>query len=43
MVVKYERPRQLRLDWPTFITETRFFEAVDQLPKGKNYSFLSDR
>jgi hypothetical protein len=33
----------IRLDWPTFITETRFFEAVNQLPKGKTYSFLSGR
>ncbi len=31
----------IRLDWPTFITETKFFKAVDQLPKGKSYSFLS--
>lgn len=31
----------IRLDWPTFITETTFFKVVDQLPKGKSYSFLS--
>lgn len=29
------------LDWPTFITETRFFEVVNRLPQGKTYSFLS--
>jgi Fic family protein len=34
---------KIRLDWPTVITETRFFEAVEQLPKGKTFSFLSDR
>lgn len=33
---------KIRLDWPTYITETRFFEAVNRLPKGKTYSFLSD-
>ncbi len=33
----------IRLDWPTFITETEFFKAVDSLPKGKTYSFLSER
>jgi cell filamentation protein, protein adenylyltransferase len=33
---------RIRLDWPTYITETKFFEAVDRLPKGKTYSFLSE-
>jgi Fic family protein len=33
---------KIRLDWPTQITETRFFEVVNQLPKGKTYSFLSE-
>jgi hypothetical protein len=32
----------IRLDWPTYITETKFFEVVNQLPKGKTYSFLSE-
>lgn len=31
----------IRLDWPTFITETKFFEVVNRLPQGKTYSFLS--
>lgn len=34
---------KIRLDWPTFITETRFFDSVNQLPKGKTYSILSER
>jgi len=34
---------RISLDWPTHITETKFFEAVYQLPKGKTYSFLSER
>ena len=34
---------RINLDWPTHITETKFFEAVDQLPKGKTSSFLSER
>jgi Fic family protein len=33
---------RIRLDWPTYITETRFFEAVNRLPQGKTYSFLSE-
>jgi Fic family protein len=33
---------QIRLDWPTHITETQFFEVVNRLPKGKTYSFLSE-
>jgi Fic family protein len=30
----------VRLEWPTEITETAFFERVRMLPKGKTYSFL---
>lgn len=33
---------KVRLDWPSVITETKFFEAVNQLPRAKTYSFLSD-
>jgi len=33
---------KVRLDWPSIITETKFFEAVNRLPTGKTYSFLSD-
>ena len=29
-----------RLEWPTEITETEFFERVRKLPKAKTYSFL---
>jgi hypothetical protein len=32
----------IRLDWPTVITETTFFEAANRLPKGKTFSFLSE-
>ena len=34
---------RISLDWPTHITETKFFETVNQLPRGKTYSFLSER
>lgn len=30
----------IRLEWPTEITETAFFEKVKQLPKAKIHSFL---
>jgi Fic family protein len=30
----------LNLDWPTQITESRFFEQVKNLPKAKTYPFL---
>jgi Fic family protein len=33
---------RIRLDWPTHITETSFFEAAKRLPRGKTYSFLSE-
>jgi len=33
---------KVRLDWPSIITETTFLEAVNRLPTGKTYSFLSD-
>ncbi len=33
---------KIQLDWPTYITETRFFEEINRLPKGKTYSFLSE-
>jgi cell filamentation protein, protein adenylyltransferase len=34
---------KINLEWPMFITETSFFEAVNRLPSGKTYSFLSER
>lgn len=30
----------VRLEWPTEVTETEFFERVRQLPKAKTHSFL---
>ena len=30
----------VRLEWPTEVTETQFFEQVKKLPKAKTYSFL---
>ena len=30
----------IRLEWPTEITETAFFEQLKSLPKGRTYSFL---
>lgn len=30
----------IRLEWPTEITETRFFEVIAKLPKARTYSFL---
>ena len=30
----------VRLEWPTEITETAFFEKLKQLPKAKIHSFL---
>ncbi|MEE9165166.1 MAG: Fic family protein, partial [Nitrospinota bacterium] len=30
----------VRLEWPTEITETKFFETIKQLPKSKSHSFL---
>ena len=43
--VKYEKLESgyrlaVRLEWPTEITETAFFESVKDLPKAKTYSFL---
>lgn len=31
---------KVRLEWPTEITETAFFEKIRQLPKAKSHSFL---
>jgi len=31
----------VRLEWPTEITETKFFETIKQLPKSKSHSFLA--
>ena len=31
---------RIRLEWPTEITETAFFERVSQFPKAKTYKFL---
>ncbi|MBI4082355.1 MAG: Fic family protein [Candidatus Lambdaproteobacteria bacterium] len=31
---------EVRLEWPTEITETEFFERLKKLPKGKTYPFL---
>lgn len=31
----------VRLEWPTEITETKFFESIKQLPKAKSLGFLS--
>ena len=31
----------VRLEWPTEITETRFFEHWKKLPRAKTHSFLS--
>jgi Fic family protein len=33
---------RIELDWPAHITETRFFEAAKDMPRGKTYSFLSE-
>ncbi len=33
---------RIQLDWPKHITETRFFEAAKNMPRGKTYSFLSE-
>ncbi len=33
----------IRLEWPTEITETKFFEMIKQLPKAKSSSFLSSK
>jgi len=33
---------RINLDWPTQITETKFFELVNRFPHGKAYSFLSE-
>jgi Fic family protein len=30
----------VRLEWPSEITETEFFEQINKLPKAKTYSFL---
>lgn len=30
----------IRLEWPTEITESRFFEQVHKLPKAKSHPFL---
>ena len=30
----------VRLEWPTEITETRFFEVIETLPKARTASFL---
>jgi hypothetical protein len=30
----------VRLEWPTEITESTFFEKIKQMPKGKTYGFL---
>jgi hypothetical protein len=30
----------VRLEWPTEITETAFFEKLKELPKAKTHSFL---
>ncbi|NRA34005.1 MAG: hypothetical protein HRU17_11755, partial [Polyangiaceae bacterium] len=32
----------IRLEWPTEITETKFFERVKELPTAKTSSFLLD-
>lgn len=34
---------RVNLDWPEKITETRFFELLDHLPRSKTLSFLGDR
>jgi len=31
----------VRLEWPTEITETEFFQQIQKLPRGKTHSFLS--
>ena len=31
----------VNLDWPSTITEAEFFEKIKQLPKSKDYSFLT--
>ena len=31
---------KVRLEWPTEITETAFFEKLRKLPKAKSHSFL---
>ena len=31
----------VNLDWPSTITETEFFEKIKELPKSKDYSFLT--
>lgn len=32
---------QVRLDWPSRITETEFFSRISKLPKSKTYGFLA--
>jgi len=32
----------VRLQWPTEITETEFFERIKQMPKSKTYGFMAD-
>jgi Fic family protein len=32
---------RIRLQWPTEITESEFFERIEHMPKGKTYRFLS--
>ena len=31
----------VKLDWPSTITESEFFEKVQNMPKAKTYSFLT--
>jgi Fic family protein len=44
--IKYEKIAEnryrfaVRLEWPTEITETAFFESLKELPKSKTYNFL---
>jgi Fic family protein len=33
---------RIRLDWPTYITESTFFEVINKLPRGKTFSFLGE-
>ena len=35
-----ERVFRARLEWPTEITDTEFFARIQNMPKGKTYSFL---
>jgi hypothetical protein len=34
------RESGVRLEWPTEVTETEFFEQLKKLPKAKTHSFL---